>query len=65
MAKKTVIMTVCDRCGSEERTERPAKAYVTGADTKKSGTTWELCSDCDTSLDDFLNIHKVEAREGE
>lgn len=65
MAKKTVIMTVCDRCGSEERTERPAKCYITPPESKKSGVTWELCSACDSSLDDFMNLHKVEAREGE
>lgn len=54
MAQKTIKVTICDRCGHEERTTTPAKAYVVGSNTKKSGTTWELCDDCADQLNRFL-----------
>lgn len=54
MAQKTIKVTVCDRCGNEERTTTPAKAYVVGSNTKKSGVTWELCDQCATELNLFL-----------
>lgn len=60
MAQKTVILTVCDRCGHEERTSKPSKAYVTEADTKKSGVTWELCESCRVLLERFLHMEGPE-----
>lgn len=57
MAQKKITITICDRCGSEERTDSPAKAFIQPGDGRKRGKTWELCTPCTQALEEFLSLH--------
>jgi hypothetical protein len=62
MAKKTVVVIICDRCGHEDETKTvPTRGGIHGAKiTTPHGGQFiirgmDLCGDCQGDLETFMN----------